>query len=46
LANANWTTDELVAVSQITGNVEAQPGPLYAASPPAQSAFATNWLSG
>lgn len=46
LANANWTTDELIAVSQITGNVEAQPGPLYAASPPAQSAFATNWLSG
>lgn len=46
LMNTNWTTDEVIALGFSSGQVEAQPGALYSASPPAQSAFGTTWLRG
>ncbi len=46
LASSNWTTDKVVALGPVSGQIEAQPGPLYATSSSAQSAFETTWLRG
>lgn len=46
LTNANWNTNEVIALGPSSGQIEAQPGLLYRASPPAQSAFETTWLRG
>jgi hypothetical protein len=42
LSSSNWSTDEFIAEDS-SGSVDTQPGPLYTASPPAQSAFEITW---
>jgi hypothetical protein len=44
LTDSDWNTVEPVALGATTGDMDTQPGPLYAATSPAQSAFEITWL--
>jgi Peptidase A4 family len=45
LVNAKWNTTESIAVGGTTGGIDTEPGPLYKATGPAESAFPLTWIA-